>query len=70
MFFSGQNGFRAEVRNEDTVLYSVRNWWSVACEATGGRCRGLQPLYEGLERGGSEMEWTAAITGDHLGFFR
>ncbi len=26
----------------------------MACEATGGKCGGLRPLYEGLEHGGSE----------------
>jgi hypothetical protein len=45
-------------------------------EATWGKCGGLGPLYEGLESGGSEgvflvvMEWTAAIAGDHVRFFR
>jgi len=26
----------------------------VSCEATWGKCGGLQPLYEGLQHGGSE----------------
>ncbi len=40
----------------------------MACGATWGKCEGLQPLYEGLELGGSggylvAMEWTVS-TGD------
>jgi hypothetical protein len=47
----------------------------VACGATWLKCEGLQPLYEGLELGGSggylvAMEWTASVIGDHMGFFK
>ncbi len=70
---------RAKVRNEESLitrLYSVRSWWwSVAREATGesavvcGHCMNVWSVVVQRELNLVVMEWTAAITGDHVGLF-
>ncbi len=61
--FFGLSGFRNEAQNKESLidrLYSVLNWCQLVMisglYSTGGKlqCRGLGPLYEGFEHGGSE----------------
>ncbi len=54
-FFFWLCGSWAKAQNKESLirLYSIHSWWSGWKKL---QCRGLVPLYEGLEHGGSSIE--------------